>query len=144
MHESVLTDAAGRDAVAITAGLFPTVFATAYAAEMDWRIGRGGVTVEEIRRVAAASGQKEPGDDDVELVQGMWRTAIDDFVSEEAERAFLETGTVSAADWEGMRDRVLVVHEHSIVDELVGDVVDDVRSRLGPQGDTGLGLDLFG
>jgi hypothetical protein len=35
----------------------PTHFEKAYADEMDWRAGRGGVTVDEVRRSAEATGR---------------------------------------------------------------------------------------
>jgi hypothetical protein len=35
---------------------FPEEFARAYAKEMDWRMERGGVTEDEVRRSAAAAG----------------------------------------------------------------------------------------
>ena len=70
--------------------LFVTAFTAAYAAEMDWRIDRGGVTAEEVAGAAAAGGQETPDATAVEGVQAMWRAAIDDFVSGEVERASLD------------------------------------------------------
>jgi hypothetical protein len=40
------------------AGNFASKFEAAYAKEMDWRRNRGGVTLDEVRRVAQASGSK--------------------------------------------------------------------------------------
>lgn len=119
MHETLLADSAGRQPIAIGPTLFPLTFATAYAAEMDWRISRGGVTAEEVRGAAAAGGQEPPDEDSIERVQRQWRSAISDFVGEETQRAFLAAGSVLATDWEEMRDRVLVVHEHSERSDLV-------------------------
>ena len=132
MHEQLLAESAGRTPVPIAPRLFALTFTTAYAAEMDWRIARGGVTADEVRRAAAAGGQEPPDEDSVETVQGLWRSAIDDFVSEEAQRAFLATATVSAAEWEQMRERVLVVHEHSQVPELVESLASDLYDAEAP------------
>jgi hypothetical protein len=41
-----------------SAGNFVAKFEEAYAQEMDWRAGRGGVTRDEVRRVADATGRK--------------------------------------------------------------------------------------
>lgn len=41
-----------------SAGTFAPKFETAYAEEMDWRAGRGGATVDEVRRTVQASGKK--------------------------------------------------------------------------------------
>jgi len=44
--------------VSWTSGNFARLFETAYAEEMEWRAGRGGVTSEEVRRTAEAMGGK--------------------------------------------------------------------------------------
>lgn len=126
MQAKVLAEGKDREPIPVGAKLFATVFATAYATEMDWRIQRGGVTAEEVRRVAIMGGQDSPGDQDIEIVRSMWRSAIDEFISEAAQHAFLAAGTVSATDWEQLRERILVVHEHSPVGELVGSLADDL------------------
>jgi hypothetical protein len=92
---------------------FPHVFVEAWSQTMDWRIARGGVTSDEIRRVARLAGQRAPDDCVIELVQLTWRGAIDEFVQEEVRRAWLADAGMSAVDWEQLRDRIEVVHERT-------------------------------
>ncbi|MCH9670650.1 MAG: hypothetical protein K0U93_04305 [Gammaproteobacteria bacterium] len=97
---------------------FVAAFTSSYAAEMDWRIRRGGVTEDEVRRVALAGGQEDPAPDAIEQVKAVWRSTIDKFVGSEVIGQFLAAREISAVDWEQMRDRILVVHEYSETDAL--------------------------
>jgi len=113
MHERLESETAARDGMPASAADFPHVFVEHYHQGMDWRIARGGVTAEEIRRAAALGGQPEPGECAIELVQGSWREAIDGFVEEEVRKAWLADSNMNASEWEELRDRVEVIHEHS-------------------------------
>jgi hypothetical protein len=124
MHAGLMEDSGGSAPLAIAPRLFPMLFTTAYAAEMDWRIQRGGVTAEEVAAAALAGGQEAPDGDDVEHVREMWRYAIEEFISEEVQRAFLAAGTLSAAQWEQVRDRVLVVHERVHREGLIEEIAE--------------------
>ena len=69
MHKTVLAASEGHEPVPCSPRLFPTMFTAAYAAEMDWRIERGGVTADEVRGAAAAGGQDEPDESQIALVK---------------------------------------------------------------------------
>lgn len=109
---------AGRTPIPALAKTFVAAFTSSYAAEMDWRIRRGGVSAEEIRRVATTGGQNEPDADAIRAVQTIWRNTIDDFIGAEVITAFLRAESFPAAEWEQTRDRVFVVHEQSNADSL--------------------------
>lgn len=119
MHEVLEDGSRGKEPVRKLAESFPTVFVGAYALEMDWRIARGGVTAEEVRRAAAAGGMEPPDEQAVEIVQAAWRSNIESFVSDEILKAFPSRSGMSAAEWEEKRERIFVVHEHMARDELI-------------------------
>jgi len=65
----------------VIAEKFPTVFESSWARCMDWRISRGGVTADEIRRMVAHYGG-EATPEMIESIQRKWRSAIDQFRQE--------------------------------------------------------------
>jgi hypothetical protein len=59
-----------------TAGSFTSKFEEAYAEEMDWRAGRGGVTHDEVRRTAEAMGGKYSEQDIRKATQKLQRQYV--------------------------------------------------------------------
>lgn len=91
---------------------------TAYAEEMDWMIERGGPTEEEIRAVASADGSEvEP--DTIRLIQQGWLRHFNEFRAEQLRERFVATSGVSAAEWEGIRDRLVFIHDQLGPEELL-------------------------
>ena len=127
LHDRLVEASEPREGIETEADQFTRVFISAYKLEQDWRIGRGGVTETEIRRVAKLSGQEPPDGYAVELVQGVWRAAIDDLLQQEILQAYLDGSPMPAAEWEEKRDRVRVVHDHSdrgdLIDELAWSMI---------------------
>jgi len=119
LHERLADESQGRAGMPASAADFPHVFVESYTQEMDWRIARGGVTVEEIRRAAALGGQPEPDACAVKLVQTAWRVAIEGFIEEEVRKTWLADSGLGAAEWEELRDRIEVVHEHSVAEDQI-------------------------
>jgi len=115
LHARLLMESRGREPMLLDSS-FEHAFVDAYTREMDWRIRRGGVTAEEIRRVARLGGQEEPNDPAIEMIRSGWRAAIDEFIEEEVRRAWLARSAMSLEDWERRRDRFVVVHAHSSAD----------------------------
>lgn len=111
LHQCLRQAARGREPVRKRGESFAAVFTSAYAMEMAWRIRRGGVTEDEVRRAAAAGGLEPPDEAQIQLVRAGWRHAIDDFVTEEITRAFEAGASYPSAEWERMRERLTVVHE---------------------------------
>jgi len=118
LHERLVQESAGREPIAVRADHFVRTFTGAYQLEQDWRIARGGVTPDEIRRAAELGGQEPPDDCAVELVQGLWRVAISEFVEQAVLTAYQAGNPMPASEWEGLRDRIQVVHEHVDRDDL--------------------------
>lgn len=52
MHERLLAEAGDRERREVDAAEFVAVYEGAYADDMDWRLERGGATVDEVRRIA--------------------------------------------------------------------------------------------
>jgi hypothetical protein len=126
LHERMLEEQRGRQAVSAKAEKFVDAFCRAYAREMDWRISHG-MTADEVRRSCAATGAETPTDEAVEMVVATWRRAISDFVNEQLREKFLRHVTkMSAGEWEDVRDRLYIVHEHSDRDA----VIEELASRL--------------
>jgi hypothetical protein len=114
LHERLVQEQRGRSAIAASAEAFTKMYTSAHAREMDWRIARGGLTPEEVRRSCQVTGTEIPNDDAVELVCATWRRAISEFVDERLRAKFTNYLTrMSAAEWEKVRDRLYFVHDHS-------------------------------
>lgn len=95
----------------------PQVVSEAYAREMDWRIERGGVTAEEIARTLASDHQTaEP--QTIRMIQAGWKSAISAFMDVQCRKRFLDDGSLSAREWEEVRDRILVVHDRTPAETL--------------------------
>ena len=123
-----------RPAIPVRADEFVAVFEKAYADEMDWRNGRGGPTEREIRAIAAESGFE----DDDALVEAtrerMQEQALDDLDATLRQRFSRET-SLSVAEWERVRDRLVIVHDRLTperLDETAAEWVDeDVPGAFG-------------
>ncbi len=120
----------GKAMLPASAGDFPQVVSDAYAREMDWRMERGGVTVEEIERTLARDNQTaEP--QSIRMIQFGWTQAISTFLDEQCRERFLEDRGVSAREWEEVRDRVLVIHDRTpanVLFDLLPGAEDDDES----------------
>jgi hypothetical protein len=99
-----------RPLLEATAGEFRERFEKAYADEMDWRNARGGVTEEEIRAIALASGEHVDPETVARLREVKAAEALTGLDEALRERFVRET-TLTAAEWEGVRDRLVFVHD---------------------------------
>jgi hypothetical protein len=104
--------------VTATAEAFPQRFEESWAREFDWRIARGGMTEEEIRRAAAQSGGKA-SEEDVRFIRHQWRQEINAHYHVALQENFLASGNVSAGQWERIRDRVHFIHDDLEWDEMI-------------------------
>jgi hypothetical protein len=94
----------------VDAASFVERFEAAWAREMDWRIARGGVTEDEVRRLAGKDGQ-QPDVSAIAKIRQQWQYEINAFYQERLQDAFLASGQVSAREWERVRDRTLFIHD---------------------------------
>ncbi len=127
-----------RPAMPVRADEFVAVFEKAYADEMDWRNGRGGSTEREIRAIAIESGFVE---DDALLEatrERMQRQALAD-LDATLRRQFSRETSLSVAEWERVRDRLVIVHDRltpEMLDETAAEWVDEdilAPSALAPR-----------
>ncbi len=89
---------------------FSSEFEKAYADEMDWRLGRGMVTDTEIRALAAKSGQ-ELSDEEMALLRQTNQSQASAVLSEAIRDRFLQQTPLSAAEWEKLRTRIVIIHD---------------------------------
>lgn len=135
LHEKAVELQGGRAAKPVSADAFTTVFRKAHAREMDWRVERGGVTAEEVRRVAELQKQEPPTDEAVEMVRQQWRTAISLHVDKLLRERFEQYMTKkSPAEWQEVRDRLYIVHEHSDVELVIARLVGSVSPEAAGAG----------
>lgn len=123
LHERLVEETRGHSVVSAPADQFVARITDAYAREMDWRAERGGISVEEVKRMAELGGQEEPDDEAIQQVQFQWRLAISQFMDEKIRERFLRHVTkMSASEWEDVRDRLYIVHEQSFRESVVEQV----------------------
>ncbi len=116
--ERLLAERPQKAMLPATVEAFSDLYESLWAREFDWRIARGGLTAEEIRRLASANGGGV-SEEDVRVVQRHWRLSINAHYHVELQRRFLASGRYSAVEWERMRDRVRFVHDNLEWDEVV-------------------------
>jgi hypothetical protein len=89
---------------------FVSRFEAAYKREMNWRIERGGATEQEIRRVCEKNGQDCTAEQ-VEQIQGLWKSAIGEFLSEQLLRAWRKDSGMPTREYNRIADRLVVIHK---------------------------------
>lgn len=163
LHQTAVERTSGREKEPVGTSGFALAFKRAYAREKDWHIERGGLNREEIRRnilvmeerkaahqAEAGKGKKkkkkskplteEQIEEAIDNVQEGWRRAIDDFVSAKTEEMYIKHGAkMPAAEWERVRDRLYVVHEHSLNDRLKDHLSEFIAELETPEDDDGDG-----
>ncbi len=115
-----------------------------HAEEMDWRLKRGGLTEEEIRRVAARDGS-EPSQEMIRHTQRMWWASVTGDLEEKLRASYLAAVSLPVADWESVRDRLVFVHDYLRAEDLIAkfgwvaeedeDSEETVRQRLADLGE---------
>lgn len=110
IYEHFLDRRPDRPAVVPTADEFVERFEKAYADEMDWRNSRGGATAEEIRRMAQLSGTTID-EETIEAVRNQSRERAAAQLDEAIRERFLAETSLSAAEWEKIRDRLVIIHD---------------------------------
>lgn len=93
-------------------------FERAYADDMEWRGRRGGPTEDEVRAIAARDGQ-EVTPETIDHLRGLWRAAYSEHLNEQLRAEYLHATSLSAAEWEEMRERLIFVHEYLDADGIV-------------------------
>lgn len=97
-------------------GSFTEFFEQAYAKEMKWRLGRG-MTEQEMMNVAAMNGEEySPEQIQAALAEQNYQYSLelDRLIIDE----FLESGQVTAKQWNTYQDGTLVIHKNTPIAEL--------------------------
>lgn len=87
---------------------FKQIFEEAYKRDMVWRNERGGITEDEVRRVAAKDGDRYTEE---VIDTAMLKIKIDEIYKwhDECIQQFIKESTLSVADWERYRELIFVV-----------------------------------
>lgn len=99
---------------------FRDLFQNDYAAEMNWRIARGGPTREEIERVNSLTSDEPATEEAIEQVQTQWRLAIGEFLSQQAIKQYRLEANLDKATWRAQQDRLAAVHDRTLPQQAVG------------------------
>lgn len=111
-------------------GSFTTFFEQAYAKEMEWRLDRG-MTEQEVMNVAAKNGEQySPEQIQAALDDQNYQYSLElDFLVIDA---FLESGQVTAKQWNTYQDSTLVIHKNTSLADLQESLtwyVDELETR---------------
>jgi hypothetical protein len=87
---------------------------------MDWRNARGGPSTHELRAVAALTGQ-ECSDEHLEATRQLLAAQAIEQLGTALRERFVATSGISAAEWERVRDRLVIIH-----DKMTGEMVSDL------------------
>ena len=129
-HLAGRDDPANRPAVWPTLDDVPRLVREYVEAEYLWRATRGGLTDAELdRQMAHAQAAEGAGDEDTDAARAMTRGLVRGqaaaYLNERFEKAFLEQTTMSAAEWERIEHRLVVVHDAADPDDLSHYLDDD-------------------
>ncbi len=119
IHERILAERCDKIPFPVPPESFAMMLAQSYAREMDWRIERGGVTRDELLRVARLGGQEGPDEDTVAMMRGLWRDAIAEFIEQQILETFLANQEKTSDAWRRTVHRLVVVHEYLDLEELL-------------------------
>jgi hypothetical protein len=97
---------------------FVSRFEAAYKREMNWRIERGGATEQEIRRVCEKNGQDCTAEH-VEQIQGLWKTAIGELLSEQLLRFWRKESGISSREYERIAPDLVVIHDRLTAEQVL-------------------------
>ena len=99
---------------------FASEFEKAYAEEMDWRLSRGITTDDELRAMAANSGQ-ELTDEELQTLRQSYEMQTSIALTDAIRERFLEQTPLSAAEWEKLRHRIVIVHDRMPPESVVAE-----------------------
>jgi hypothetical protein len=127
LYERMLAERPRHALARVSTSEFPAAFEKAYADEMDWRNSRGGLTEEEIRSIAESSGRETSEELIAATREAMAQNALAS-LEESLREHFLAETSIPAAEWEAIRERVIVVHDRltrEMVEDLVYERIDE-------------------
>ena len=105
---------------------FQAEFERSYAESMDFILGRGGASIEEVRQIAHDSGITN--EETIAETHKQTRAQALTQLQKLLKAQFLQTSTLSAARWEEVRDRIVIVHDELPLDHLFFWWIQDTES----------------
>lgn len=117
-YEKFLKERPERDWTFIPPGEFVNRFQQSYADEMDWRVGRGGPTADEIKRISEKEGS-EFNPQLVNNIQQAWKNQAGYQYEEEMLENYLAQSDLSAREWEKIRNRIIFIHQLTTADRVM-------------------------
>ena len=114
----LIDDSPVNDILPATREDFVVRFESAYAREMNFRIERGGPTVQEIQRIAEINGQ-ECDQQQIDAVQKQWKMAISDFLSEKAIAMWKKEQEIPAPVFARMKEQLIAIHNRFLPEQLM-------------------------
>jgi len=100
--------APGAPLRAVSEAAFVSDFQRAYQDEMDWRMGRGGATLDEVRRVAAGMPERF-GEATIAQAREIVEKDAMEKLTLRCREAF--AATLNGAEWERIQEEIVVIHE---------------------------------
>jgi hypothetical protein len=116
--EAALKQQHGAAVLPVTRDGFVESFEDAYAREMDWRVNRGGYTLEEIRRVVRAKGDALP-EELIEQFHAAFNAKLCEGVEEVLYDELLETIAPKMPDWEQIEGDLAFIYDMLSPQEVV-------------------------
>lgn len=120
--QKALAELQDRPRLPVSADDFPKNFKDEYARDMAWRLGRGGVTTLELDSMALEQGWTSEERDFARAALKLNEAAD---THEAIIAAFLEQGSLSAAEWEDVRESVMVFREDDDPEIVAEWIVDE-------------------
>lgn len=120
LYQRMMSERTQRPRKRISAEEFPLFFEKAYSEEMRWRSGRSGASGDEIRRVAEKYGIKADAEM-IEIARYIQEMQASTHIEEDLRQQFLAESSMSAAEWENVRDRLFIIHDR-LAPEMVQDI----------------------
>ncbi|EDN67227.1 conserved hypothetical protein [Beggiatoa sp. PS] len=94
----------------VTPENFPILIESLYAEEMDWRNLQGYLTDEELQRFVT-SADIELDQSDLDIVRSLVIDSASEGLSEACQDSFIKTTSMPVAEWEAIRDHLVVIHD---------------------------------
>lgn len=111
IHEALIARRGSRNPLSVNRNGFEDAYINSYSKLMDWRLGRGTITADEVRRIASRSGDTPPDEKAIKAAQDSWREKMTEFITHLIKERFRNTETLSEREWEDQEERFFFVYE---------------------------------
>ena len=119
VHEALIARRGSRGALSVNRNGFEDAYVTGYSKLMDWRLTRGTITADEVRRIASRSGDSPPAEKAIKAAQDSWREKMTEFITHLIRERFRNTETLSGQEWGEKEERFFFVYEQMDVEGTI-------------------------